>query len=177
MYIDQNEIVRVRVEADEFCDDEPGPPKATEGVQVRREAGRAPFSMTVSSFRARHILLVNWKIVVLDGRARARSDTLVEISRSRGSRGRGRRRNYGRRVIMIFLIRYFGSRVIIFNKSPLFRTLAITFAARVASRMSQITLDFRKCSRRKNLSADAGEANVAAVVASTSSKTVVRGAT
>ncbi|KAF7967734.1 hypothetical protein HWV62_33252 [Athelia sp. TMB] len=48
MYIDQNEIVRVRVEADEFCDDEPGPPKATEGVQVRREAGRAPFSIVCS---------------------------------------------------------------------------------------------------------------------------------
>ena len=48
MYIDQNEIVRVRVEADEFYDDEPGPPKAAEGVQVRREQGRAPFSVIVS---------------------------------------------------------------------------------------------------------------------------------
>jgi DNA-directed RNA polymerase III subunit RPC8 len=48
MYIDQNEIVRIRVEADEFYDDEPGPPKAAEGVQVRREQGRAPFSIIVS---------------------------------------------------------------------------------------------------------------------------------
>src|SRR6266436_9885179 len=30
LYVDQGEIVRVRVERDEFCDDEPGPPKATE---------------------------------------------------------------------------------------------------------------------------------------------------
>jgi DNA-directed RNA polymerase III subunit RPC8 len=48
MYIDQNEIVRIRVEADEFYDDEPGPPKAAEGVQVRRELRRAPFSIIVS---------------------------------------------------------------------------------------------------------------------------------
>jgi len=48
MYIDQNETVRIRVEADEFYDDEPGPPKAAEGVQVRREQRRAPFSIIVS---------------------------------------------------------------------------------------------------------------------------------
>jgi hypothetical protein len=50
MYIDQNEIVRVRVEMDEFWDDEPGPPKAQEGVHVRRELRRAPFSIIVRSF-------------------------------------------------------------------------------------------------------------------------------
>lgn len=48
MYIDQGEVVRVRVEADEFYDDEPGPPKASEGVAVKREARRAPYSMIVS---------------------------------------------------------------------------------------------------------------------------------
>jgi hypothetical protein len=48
MYMDQNEIVRIRVEADEFYDDEPGPPKAAEGVQIRRDQGRAPFSIIVS---------------------------------------------------------------------------------------------------------------------------------
>ncbi|KIM90162.1 hypothetical protein PILCRDRAFT_811890 [Piloderma croceum F 1598] len=48
MYIDQNEVVRIRVEADEFYDDEPGPPKAAEGVQVRRELRRAPFSIICS---------------------------------------------------------------------------------------------------------------------------------
>jgi DNA-directed RNA polymerase III subunit RPC8 len=48
MYIDQGEVVRVRVEADEFYDDEPGPPKAAEGVQVRKEARRSPYSITVS---------------------------------------------------------------------------------------------------------------------------------
>ena len=48
MYIDQGEIVRVRVEADEFYDDEPGPPKAAEGVVIKREARRPPYTITVS---------------------------------------------------------------------------------------------------------------------------------
>ena len=48
MYIDTGDILRVRVEADEFYDDEPGPPKATEGVQqVKTEARRAPYTITV----------------------------------------------------------------------------------------------------------------------------------
>ncbi|KAI0270077.1 RNA polymerase III, subunit Rpc25, partial [Russula aff. rugulosa BPL654] len=42
LYIDQGEIVRVRVERDEFCDDEPGPPKATERVR------RSPYTVTCS---------------------------------------------------------------------------------------------------------------------------------
>jgi len=48
MYIDQGETVRVRVEADDFFDDEPGPPKATEGVSVQREAKRAPYNIVCS---------------------------------------------------------------------------------------------------------------------------------
>jgi len=48
MYIDQSEVVRVRVEADEFYDDEPGPPKAAEGVAVKREVRRAPYSIICS---------------------------------------------------------------------------------------------------------------------------------
>lgn len=48
MYIDQGEIVRVRVEADEFYDDEPGPPKAAEGVVIKREARRPPYTIIVS---------------------------------------------------------------------------------------------------------------------------------
>ncbi|KAI6023830.1 hypothetical protein PISMIDRAFT_678782 [Pisolithus microcarpus 441] len=48
MYVDQGDIVRVRVEADEFYDDEPGPPKATEGVAVKREARRSPYTITCS---------------------------------------------------------------------------------------------------------------------------------
>ena len=48
MYIDQGEIVRVRVEVDEFYDDEPGPPKAAEGVVIKREARRAPYTIIVS---------------------------------------------------------------------------------------------------------------------------------
>ena len=51
MYIDQGEVVRVRVEADDFFDDEPGPPKAAEGVQVKREAKRAPYHVIVSRGR------------------------------------------------------------------------------------------------------------------------------
>ena len=49
MYIDSGEIVRVRVEADEFFDDEPGPPKAAEGVMAaKRERRRSPYTITVS---------------------------------------------------------------------------------------------------------------------------------
>jgi DNA-directed RNA polymerase III subunit RPC8 len=48
LYIDQGEIVRVRVERDEFCDEEPGPPKATEGVLISGEARRLPYTVTVS---------------------------------------------------------------------------------------------------------------------------------
>jgi DNA-directed RNA polymerase III subunit RPC8 len=42
--------VRVRVERDEFCDDEPGPPKATEGVLIggQVQARRLPYTVTVS---------------------------------------------------------------------------------------------------------------------------------
>ena len=49
MYIDTGEILRVRVEADEFFDDEPGPPKATDGVMITKtERRRPPYSITVS---------------------------------------------------------------------------------------------------------------------------------
>ena len=48
LYIDQGEIVRARVESDEFCDDEPGPPKASEGVLISGEARRLPYTVTVS---------------------------------------------------------------------------------------------------------------------------------
>ncbi|OCH89804.1 polymerase III polypeptide H [Obba rivulosa] len=48
MYIDTGEVVRVRVEHDEFNDDEPGPPKASEGVQQQRERRRPPYTITCS---------------------------------------------------------------------------------------------------------------------------------
>ncbi|KAF8240250.1 hypothetical protein L208DRAFT_1352865 [Tricholoma matsutake] len=48
MYIDQGEVVRVRVEADDFFDDEPGPPKMADGVQVLREVKRAPYNIICS---------------------------------------------------------------------------------------------------------------------------------
>lgn len=50
MYIDTGEIVRVRVETDEFYDDEPGPPKANEGVVAPQSEGkRPPYTITVSA--------------------------------------------------------------------------------------------------------------------------------
>lgn len=61
MYIDAGEVVRVRVEADEFYDDEPGPPKATEGVIAaqEREGRRAPYTITVGPFLAsRRVTLI-----------------------------------------------------------------------------------------------------------------------
>ena len=49
MYIDAGEIVRIRVESDEYYDHEPGPPpKALEGVRVAREQKKAPYTITVS---------------------------------------------------------------------------------------------------------------------------------
>lgn len=48
MYIDVNEVIRVRIETDEFVDEEPGPPKAAEGVRIERTTTRAPYSITVS---------------------------------------------------------------------------------------------------------------------------------
>jgi DNA-directed RNA polymerase III subunit RPC8 len=50
MYIDQGEVIRVRVEADEFYDFEPGPPKAQDGVAVKLEPKRAPYVIVVRSF-------------------------------------------------------------------------------------------------------------------------------
>ena len=51
MYIDQGEILRVRVEADQFCDDEPGPQKFVEGVGAEAKGRvRAPYNVIVSSF-------------------------------------------------------------------------------------------------------------------------------
>ncbi|KAJ6624907.1 polymerase III polypeptide H [Mycena sp. CBHHK59/15] len=49
MWIDKGEVVRVRVESDEFYDDEPGPIKMADGVQVVREVqARAPFTIVCS---------------------------------------------------------------------------------------------------------------------------------
>lgn len=48
MYIDQGEVLRVRVETEDFYDDEPGPPKMAEGVQVARDPKRAPYNIIVS---------------------------------------------------------------------------------------------------------------------------------
>ena len=49
-YIDPGNLIRFRVESDVFIDDEPGPPKALEGVRLElaKEAKRPPYSITVS---------------------------------------------------------------------------------------------------------------------------------
>ncbi|KAH7877799.1 RNA polymerase III subunit Rpc25-domain-containing protein [Lentinula edodes] len=59
MYIDMGEVVRIRVEADEFYDDEPGPPKALEGVAVAKEARRAPYSI-IASIAEQGLGSVSW---------------------------------------------------------------------------------------------------------------------
>ncbi|EJD07480.1 uncharacterized protein FOMMEDRAFT_143872 [Fomitiporia mediterranea MF3/22] len=49
MYIDTGEVLRVRVETDEFYDDEPGPPRASEGVMsTKAERRRPPYSIICS---------------------------------------------------------------------------------------------------------------------------------
>ena len=52
MYIDRNEVVRVRVEQNEFYDDEPGPIKVVEGVIQETDKGmgskRPPYSIVCS---------------------------------------------------------------------------------------------------------------------------------
>lgn len=47
MYIDQNEVIRARVEADEFYDDEPGPPNQQQAFLQREK--RSPYTITVRS--------------------------------------------------------------------------------------------------------------------------------
>lgn len=49
-YIDPGNLIRFRVESDGFIDDEPGPPKALEGVRLElaKEAKRPPYSIIVS---------------------------------------------------------------------------------------------------------------------------------
>ena len=47
MYIDQGEVIRVRIEGDEFYDFEPGPPKARDGVAVKLEPKRSPYVIVV----------------------------------------------------------------------------------------------------------------------------------
>lgn len=91
MYIDAGEVVRVRVESDEFYDDEPGPPKATEGVQqVQTEHRRPPYTITVSSLRSSlcgHVLI---RAAVLDCGTGLGAHVVVEERGSRcGSYGRG----------------------------------------------------------------------------------------
>jgi len=83
MYIDQGEVVRVRVESDEFCDDEPGPPKVTEGVQMKREPKRPPYIVCVSELHLSLLyhfltLFLGRFFLVLDCRTRSGTCGVVE---------------------------------------------------------------------------------------------------
>ena len=117
MYIDAGDVVRVRVESDEFHDDEPGPPKAHEGVQQAREIRRPPYTITVRASPYLHAPLLaascyrlprsrvgaSWLFgrtdtlrrrrvwfLVFDVGTGLRSDVVVEERRSRND-GRGLR--------------------------------------------------------------------------------------
>lgn len=51
LYLDRNEVIRLRVERDEFYDNEPGPRKAEPGQEERVEDEgdrKAPYTITVS---------------------------------------------------------------------------------------------------------------------------------
>ena len=49
MYIDSGEVVRLRVEADDFCDDEPGPTKVSETAAAgAQQPRRAPYVVCVN---------------------------------------------------------------------------------------------------------------------------------
>lgn len=101
MYIDAGEIVRVRIESDEFIDDEPGPPKAAEGVMAAKaERRRPPYTISVrrvssasfsywrigfaySDFRDGLVLLFFFLPAVFDRRRRPWTIALVESTGDR----------------------------------------------------------------------------------------------
>lgn len=86
MYIDAGEIVRVRIESDEFYDHEPGPPpKALEGVRVAREQKRAPYTITVSSKRLSFFCELTRR-VLYSVRSRSKGLDLYRGGRMRKSR-------------------------------------------------------------------------------------------
>ncbi|KAG8927141.1 DNA-directed RNA polymerase III subunit rpc25 [Tulasnella sp. 418] len=60
LYIDLGEMVRIRVEYDEFHDDEPGPPKAVEGVYKKTEPKRPPYEIIASMAGAGLGVLAWW---------------------------------------------------------------------------------------------------------------------
>ncbi|KAG8898948.1 DNA-directed RNA polymerase III subunit rpc25 [Tulasnella sp. 403] len=60
LYIDKGEVVRIRVEYDEFHDDEPGAPKATDGVYTPSVQKRSPYEITASMAGAGLGLIAWW---------------------------------------------------------------------------------------------------------------------
>ena len=54
-YIDPGNLIRFRIESDQFTDEEPGPPKALEGVRLElvKEAKRPLYSIIVSKLPKR----------------------------------------------------------------------------------------------------------------------------
>jgi DNA-directed RNA polymerase III subunit RPC8 len=62
LYIELDAPIRFRVEGDEFYDDEPGPPKATEGVRVdlTREPKKPPYHIFVSTLTLSWYEILVW---------------------------------------------------------------------------------------------------------------------
>jgi len=58
-YIEAGEYVRVRVESDEFHDDEPGPPKMVDGVMRTKDGKRAPYAV-ICSIAEQGLGLLSW---------------------------------------------------------------------------------------------------------------------
>jgi hypothetical protein len=88
MYVDAGEAVRVRVEADEFVDEEPGPPRASEGVRLAREFKRSPYTVIVRAARGARVRRADGR-AVLDRGAGARPDVVVVRERADPGRGDG----------------------------------------------------------------------------------------
>ncbi|KDQ19103.1 hypothetical protein BOTBODRAFT_63227 [Botryobasidium botryosum FD-172 SS1] len=59
-YLEAGEYIRVRVESDEFYDDEPGPPKVIEGVAVQDDTYRRPPYRIICSIAEAGLGLISW---------------------------------------------------------------------------------------------------------------------
>lgn len=66
-YIEPGGLIRVRVDSDEFHDDEPGPPRAIEGVSVEDHSRRPPYQIYVRCVQTKFQIapLTLWLSVLL----------------------------------------------------------------------------------------------------------------
>lgn len=80
MYIDQGEVVRVRVEADEFYDDEPGPPNARAEREVDTKR-RSPYTVVVRSLPGCALISYITCVLVFNSGTGPRTGSMVESRR------------------------------------------------------------------------------------------------